>query len=145
MTQSGKPAVLFLCTRNSCRSQIAAGLLRHYGGHRYEAHSAGTEPAGIVHPLAIQVMEELGIDISGQQPKDVGVYLGRLSVRHLFIVCEEAEKRCPRIFPGTLGRSIWPLDDPAAFAGTHEVKAEKFRAIRDELHERIEHWITEQE
>ena len=81
-------------------------------------YSAGTEPAERVHPLAVQVMAEKGIDISNQEPKNVGQYLGRLAVRHLIIVCSGANEKCPRIFPGMMNRQFWPFDDPAAFVGS---------------------------
>ena len=112
-----KPNVLFLCTGNSCRSQMAEGFLREYGSDKFNAYSAGTEPAERVHPLAVQVMAEKGIDISNQEPKNVGQYLGRLAVRHLIIVCSGANEKCPRIFPGMMNRHFWPFDDPAAFVG----------------------------
>jgi arsenate reductase (thioredoxin) len=138
-----KPAVLFLCTGNSCRSQMAEGFLREYAADRYAAYSAGTEPAARVHPLAIQVMAEKGIDISGQTPTDVGEYLGRLAVRHLIIVCDGANKKCPRVFPGMLNRMFWPFDDPAAFVGSEAATIEKFRTVRDQIETRIKQWLDE--
>ena len=138
-----KPNVLFLCTGNSCRSQMAEGFLRHYGGDKFNAYSAGTEPAERVHPLAVQVMAEKGIDISGQEPRDVGQYLGRLAVRHLIIVCAGANEKCPRIFPGMMNRMFWPFDDPAVFVGSPEATFEKFRAVRDAIEARITEWLKE--
>jgi arsenate reductase len=138
-----KPKVLFLCTGNSCRSQMAEGFLRHYGSDRFEAVSAGTEPAECVHPIAVEVMAEKGIDITGSEPKNVSQYLGRLPVRHLVIVCDGANEKCPRIFPGMLNRMFWPFDDPAAFKGSPEATREKFRAIRDEIESRIKLWLKE--
>ena len=138
-----KPIVLFLCTGNSCRSQMAEGCLRRLGGNRFEAYSAGTEPAERVHPLAIEVMAEKDIDISGQHPKNVGDYLGRIAVRHLVVVCQGANERCPRIFPGVLNRMFWPFDDPAAFEGTPAAKLEKFRSVRDQIEARIKQWLQE--
>jgi len=140
-----KPIVLFLCTGNSCRSQMAEGFLRHYAGDRFMAHSAGTEPAERVHPMAVDVMAEKGIDISEQEPKDVGKYLGRLPVRHLIIVCDGANEKCPRIFPGMLNRHFWPFDDPAAYVGSPAATLEKFRAVRDEIESRITEWLEEAE
>jgi len=96
--------VLFLCTGNSCRSQMAAGLLRELAGDRFDVYSAGTDPAERVHPLAIEVMAERDIDISGNEPTDVRKYLGRLPVRHLIIVCQGANESCPSTFPGALDR-----------------------------------------
>lgn len=138
-----KPNVLFLCTGNSCRSQMAEGFLRELGGDRFNVYSAGTEPAAQIHPLALQVMVERGIDISAQEPKDVGRYLGRLPVRHLIIVCAGANERCPRIFPGMMNRHFWPFDDPAAFVGSPQATVEKFRAVRDEIEARIKDWLKE--
>lgn len=140
---NGKPVVLFLCTGNSCRSQMAEGFLRELGGNRLAAHSAGTEPAERVHPLAIEVMAERGIDISDARPTNVGEYLGRLPVRHLIIVCQGANERCPRVFPGMLNRLFWPFEDPAAFEGTREEKLEKFRSVRDQIEARINQWLVE--
>jgi arsenate reductase (thioredoxin) len=110
-----RPNILFLCTGNSCRSQMAEGFLRELASDRFDAFSAGTDPAKRVHPLAVEVMAEKGIDISGNRPTDVGEYLGRMAVRHLIIVCAGANERCPRVFPGMLNRLFWPFDDPAAF------------------------------
>jgi arsenate reductase len=138
-----KPNVLFLCTGNSCRSQMAEGLLRELGGDRFAAHSAGTDPAQRVHPLAVRVMSEKGIDISHSEPKCVGQYLGRLPVRHLVIVCDGANEKCPRVFPGMLNRMFWPFDDPAAFVGPEAATLEKFRTVRDEIEAHIKLWLEE--
>jgi arsenate reductase len=138
-----KPNALFLRTGNSCRSQMAEGFLREYGSDKFNAYSAGTEPAERVHPLAIQVMAEKGIDVSHQEPKNVGQYLGRLRVRHLIIVCSGANESCPRIFPGMLNRHFWPFDDPAAFEGSPTATLEKFRTVRDEIEARIKQWLKD--
>ena len=135
--------VLFLCTGNSCRSQMAEGFLREYGSDKFNAYSAGTEPAERVHPLAVQVMAEKGIDIGNQEPKNVGQYLGRLPVRHLIIVCSGANEKCPRIFPGMMNRHFWPFDDPAVFVGSPNATLEKFRTVRDEIEARIKDWLKE--
>jgi arsenate reductase len=139
-----KPNVLFLCTGNSCRSQMAEGFLRALGGERFAAHSAGIEPAERVHPLAVEVMAEKGIDIRGQQPKSVSQYLGRLPVKHLVIVCDAANEKCPRIFPGMMNRMFWPFDDPAAFVGAPAATLEKFRTVRDQIESRIKQWLEMQ-
>ncbi len=138
-----KPNVLFLCTGNSCRSQMAEGFLRALGGERFAALSAGTEPAGQVHPLAVQVMQERGIDVSGQQPKGVGQFLGRIPVHYLVIVCDGANESCPRIFPGMLQRLFWPFEDPAKFVGTPAATLEKFRQVRNEIESRMTQWLEE--
>ena len=138
-----RPNILILCTGNSCRSQMAEGFLRELASDRFDVFSAGTDPAERVHPLAVEVMAEKGIDISGSQPIDVGKYLGRMAVRHLIIVCAGANERCPRIFPGMLNRLFWPFDDPAAFDGTPEATLDEFRRVRDEIEARIQQWLEE--
>ena len=135
--------VLILCTGNSCRSQMAEGFLRQLAGDRFDVFSAGTEPAEHVHPLAVEVMAEKGIDISRKEPTDVGEYLGRMAVRYLIIVCQGANEKCPRIFPGMLNRMFWPFDDPATFEGTPAAKLEKFRMVRDQVEARIREWLAE--
>jgi arsenate reductase len=138
-----KPNILVLCTGNSCRSQMAEGLLRHYGGDRFEVHSAGTNPQGEVHPLATQVMAEIGLDISAQRPKGLKGILGRLPVRYLIIVCSGANESCPVAFPGVLHRLFWPFDDPAAFAGSPEETVAEFRRVRDQIRDRVEQWLAD--
>jgi arsenate reductase len=138
-----KHNVLFLCTGNSCRSQMAEGLLREIAGEQFQVYSAGTDPAEEVHPLAIEVMYERGIDISEQYPKGVREFLGKIAVRHLIIVCEGAEGSCPRIFPGMLNRHFWPFDDPAKFVGTPVETLEKFREVRDEIEQKLKEWLEE--
>ena len=128
-----KPRVLFLCTGNSCRSQMAEGFLRKYAGGRFEVHSAGTLPKDEVHPLAVRVMQEAGIDISRQRPKGIDKYLGREAVRHLLIVCDNANKSCPRVWPGTFTRTYMPFDDPAEAEGDEEERLAAFRRVRDEI------------
>jgi arsenate reductase (thioredoxin) len=135
-----KPVVLILCTGNSCRSQMAEGFLRKYAGDRYEIHSAGTEPAEHVNPLAVQVMAEMGIDISDQQPKHLRDFLGRAPVRHLLIVCDKANGSCPRIWPGALTRDYMPFDDPATFEGSPEETLAEFRRVRDLIGDAMIHW-----
>jgi arsenate reductase len=139
-----KPTVLFLCTGNSCRSQMAEGFLRHLAGDRFNVLSAGTDPAERVHPLAVEVMAESGIDIGDQRPNPSQQFLGRLSVRHLIIVCQGANEKCPRVFPGMLNRQFWPFDDPAAFDGSPEATRETFRAVWDEIESRIQQWLQEE-
>jgi arsenate reductase (thioredoxin) len=138
-----KPTVLFLCTGNSCRSQMAEGFLKHLASDGYEAISAGTEPTDCVHPMAIEVMRERGIDISDREPKNVGEYLGRVLVRYLIIVCDGANERCPRVLPGMLSRMFWPFDDPGQFVGSRAATLEKFRTVRDQIESRIKQWLTD--
>ena len=122
---------------------MAEGFLRELGGDRFAAVSAGTDPAERIHPMAVQVMAEKGIDISHQEPKNVSQYLGRLPVRHLIIVCDVANEKCPRIFPGMLNRMFWPFDDPASLVGSPPVILEKFRTVRDQIEARIQQWLKE--
>jgi arsenate reductase len=135
-----KPTVLVLCTGNSARSQMAEAFLRKYVGDHYDIYSAGMEPKEDVHPLAVQVMGEIGIDISGQKTKDVARFLGRLPVNHLLIVCSRANQTCPRIWPGAFTRTYLPFDDPAAAEGTEEQKLGVFRRVRDELDKAMHDW-----
>ena len=137
------PNILVLCTGNSCRSQMAEGLFRHLAGDRFSVHSAGMEPKPEVHPLAIEVMREIGIDISGQRPKDIKEFLGRMSMGHLIIVCDKANDTCPRIFPGRWERLFWPFDDPAEFRGSREETLTKFREVRDAIKAQIVAWLEE--
>jgi arsenate reductase (thioredoxin) len=138
-----KPLVLFLCTGNSARSQMAEAFLRHYGGDRFEAASAGTEPKGI-NPLTIRVMEEVGISLDGQLSKSLKEFLGHRAVRHAVFVCSHAEQNCPAIWPFTFSRLSWPFDDPAAAEGTEEERLEKFRMVRDQIRAKIVNWLEAQ-
>ena len=130
-----KPRVLFLCTGNSVRSQMAEGLLREMAGDRFEVLSAGTHPAG-VNPLAIEAMQEIGIDISKHRSRNVTEFLGK-PIEYVVTVCDRAKESCP-IFPGTYKFLSWSLDDPAAIDGTKEEKLLAFRRIRDQLSRNIE-------
>lgn len=147
MAQGNRRKVLFLCTGNSCRSQIAEGLLRHLAGESYDACSAGLSPHDHIHPLAIQVMDEIGIDISGQVPKSVKIYLGKTSISFIITVCSKAEDSCPHIWPGVVekNRLYWPFDDPAATEGTMEEKLLVFRRVRDQLQKNITNWLNSME
>ena len=138
-----KTRVLFLCTGNSARSQMAEALLRHYAGDRFEAYSAGLEPKG-VHPLTVRVMEEAGIPLTGQSSKDVSEYMGKLHFGYLITVCANVEEKCPTTFPGVSQRMHWAFDDPAALEGTDEDKLAKFREVRDQIDRRIREWLAEQ-
>lgn len=137
-----KPVVLFLCTGNTARSQMAEAFLKKYAGERFEVHSAGYEPKPI-NPYTIKVMEEAGFDLSGQHAKGVRDFLGKKYIRFLIIVCDQAEKTCPKVFPGVFTRLFWPFEDPAALSGTEAEKLAKFRAIRDQINHRIQAWLQE--
>ena len=127
--------VLFLCTHNSARSQMAEGLLRHLGGDRFDAHSAGTEAAQ-VRPLAITAMQELGVDISTQTSKTLDPYVDQ-QFDHVITVCDDANETCP-FFPNATHRSHWSLPDPSRATGTPEEQLAVYRTVRDELRSRIE-------
>ncbi len=134
--------VLFLCTGNSCRSQMGEALLRKQAGARFNAYSAGVNPNGI-HPLTLKVLEEKGIDTRKLRSKDVAEFLGKLPVHHLIVVCDNANESCPRIFPGIQDRQFWPFDDPPAFQGTDAEKLNKFREVREAIDKRIQQWLAE--
>ena len=137
-----KPVVLFLCTENIARSQMAEGLLRKYAGSAMDIRSAGLHPGQLVHPLAVQVMNEIGLDISGQAPKAVKELLGKVPVSHAIFVCSDAEERCPRLWP-TVSRLYWPTDNPAGASGNEDEQLDAFRRARDELHGRIKNWLMD--
>ena len=127
--------VLFLCTHNSARSQMAEGLLCHLAGDRFEAHSAGTE-ATHVRPLAIQAMNELGVDITGQESKTLERHLGE-PFDYVITVCDDANEACP-FFPGARNRLHWSFEDPSQADGSEEERLAIFRRVRDEIGKRIE-------
>ncbi|HEX8927206.1 MAG TPA: arsenate reductase ArsC [Terriglobales bacterium] len=134
--------VLFLCTGNSCRSQMAEGFLHAYGGDAYEALSAGTKPS-TVNPLAVRAMNEVGIDISRHRSKSVDEYQGQ-RFGLVVTVCDNAKKHCP-IFPGHCAREHWPFDDPAEAQGTEEERMEVFRRVRDEIAARVRDFVAERQ
>ena len=137
-----KQRVIFLCTGNSARSQMAEAFLRKQGGDRFEAYSAGLQPKGI-NPLTIQVMQEKGFDLSGQRSKGVQEYLGKVLIQTLITLCDDAEKNCPTVWPGISTHLHWSFEDPSAFEGTDVQKLEKFRQIRDQIETRIIAWLKE--
>jgi arsenate reductase len=133
--------VLFLCTHNSARSQMAEGLLRHLAGDRFEAHSAGTE-ATRVRPLAIRAMDEVGVDISGQESKTLERYLEE-PFDYVITVCDDANEACP-YFPGARNRLHWSLEDPSRAEGSEDERLAMFRRVRDEIGERIEQELVDE-
>jgi arsenate reductase len=139
-----KMRVLFLCTGNSARSQMAEAFLRRYGSGRFEAYSAGLEPKTI-NPLTIQVMQEIGYDLSGQRSKGVNEFLGKVFIHQLITVCDNAEKNCPTAWPGIISKAHWSFEDPAAFEGSPEEKLAKFREVRDQMQIKVQEWLVEQE
>lgn len=133
--------VLILCTGNSARSQMAEGLLRHFGGQDFEVYSAGTQPQGI-NPLAIKVMAEYGIDISEQRSQHVDEFLDE-DFDFLITVCDNARDNCP-IFPKPVTQIHWSNPDPAAQEGDEEIRLQAFRAVAEGLRGRICAWIETQ-
>ena len=138
-----KEKILFLCTGNSARSQMAEAFLRKYGGADFEAYSAGTEPKGI-HPFTERVMEEVGVSLSSQHSKHVKEYMGKVHFGYLIIMCDDAEKNCPTVFPGVGQRLHWAFEDPSAFVGSEDGKVAKFREVRDQIDQQIKAWLAEQ-
>jgi arsenate reductase len=132
-----KKRVLILCTGNSARSQMAEGLLRHDAGHRFEVFSAGTKPSH-VRPEAIQVMRELGIDLSGHRSKGVGEFAGQ-PFDYVLTVCDNAKEACP-IFPAKTQTIHRSFEDPAEVKGPEETRLAAFRRIRDELREYLKNF-----
>ena len=131
----GRRRVLFLCTGNSARSQMAEGLVNSLLGEEWEAYSAGTKPAGSVHPLAVQAMAESGIDISGQRPKLVNEFRD-VDADLVVTLCDDAAQNCPL----WLGKGCvvhMPFPDPAAAEGSEEEKLEVFRQVRDRLRREV--------
>ena len=139
-----KRNVLFLCTHNSSRSQMAEAFLRKYAGDRFNVYSAGLDPTEI-HPMALQVMREAGLDLNDQHAKGVQTYLGKLLVSYLIIVCEIANRRCPHTWPGSeiQQRLFWPFEDPVAAEGSEEERLQKFRHVRDQMERRIKSWLKD--
>jgi arsenate reductase (thioredoxin) len=132
--------VLFLCTRNSARSQMAEAFLRRHGGSRFEAHSAGLKP-GEIDPMTVQVMAERGYDLSDQGSKGFEQYLGKVLFQYLIIMCAEAERDCPKVWPGVSERLSWPVDDPASAEGSEEDRLREFRAARDQIEQLVKDWV----
>ena len=126
-----KPLVLILCTGNSCRSHLAEGILRASAGDLIEVASAGSKPAGYVHPKSIEVMKEIGIDISAHHSKHMDEFLNR-PVDTVITVCGNADQACP-MFPGQLHRFHWGFDDPAHATGTEAEVLYEFRCVRDQI------------
>jgi len=133
--------VLFLCTHNSARSQMAEGLLRRLAGDRFEVASAGTEARG-VNPLAVRAMADIGVDLRGHTSKTLDRFLGE-RWDYVITVCDNANESCP-VFPGPVTRLHWSFDDPSAASGGDEQRLLVFRRVRDEIRARIETWLAQQ-
>jgi arsenate reductase len=132
--------VLFVCTGNSARSQMAEALLRHIAGDQFSVTSAGTNPKGL-NPLAVHVMREIGVDISGQQSKDVARFLGE-HFGYVITVCDKAKESCP-IFPFAFRSLHWDLEDPAAAEGSDEDRLELFRRTRDAIRDLVAKFVAD--
>lgn len=128
---SSKPSVLILCTGNSCRSHMAEGILKNIAGDLFEVHSAGSNPAGYVHPKSIAVLQEIGIDISGHESKHMNDFLDR-DINTVITVCGNADQACP-VFPAQDNRYHWPFEDPAHATGNDDEITEQFRVVRDQI------------
>lgn len=135
-----KKKVLFLCTGNSCRSQMAEGWLRHLAGEQFEVVSAGTHPVGL-NPYAVQAMQEVNIDISNHSSERVDPYLEQ-AFDYVITVCDRAAETCP-VFPGASSLLHWSFEDPAKAKGTYEQQMVTFRKIRDEIADQIRRFIAE--
>jgi arsenate reductase len=139
-----KEKVLFLCTGNSARSQMAEAFLKKWGAERYDAYSAGTEPKGI-NPYTERVMQEVGVSLSGNYSKHVKEYMGKIHLAYVITLCDEAERSCPAIFPGMGQRLHWSFEDPTAFAGSNDEKLAKFRKVRDQIERTVKEWLSRQQ
>lgn len=136
--------VIFLCTGNSARSQMAEAFLRKLGDDKYEAYSAGMQPKGL-HPMTVQVMQEVGIDVSGQRSKSTREYMGRMTFDDAVIVCRKAEDDCPIINADAKRIHRWLFEDPVRAEGSDEEKLARFREVRDQIEGRIKLWLAETE
>ena len=136
-----KPLILILCTGNSCRSHLAEGILRAAVGGAADVASAGSDPAGYVHPMAVEVMKEIEIDISAHTSKHLDEFLQR-KVHTVITVCGNADQACP-IFPGQAEKHHWPFDDPAKAMGSEEEIRAVFRRVRDEICAKFEAYAAE--
>lgn len=137
-----KIRVLFLCSGNSARSQMAEAILRKRAGDHFEVFSAGLEPSGL-NPFTLRVLEEKGINTSDLKSKALSTFFGKKHFSYLITVCSKAEEKCP-VFPGMGTRLHWPFDDPAAFVGSDKDKLDIFRQVRDQIDAKINEWLGSQ-
>ncbi len=143
LQEAARPTVLFLCSRNSARSQMAEAILRREAPHQVDVCSCGIRPQP-VHPLTIRVLDEIGLPTDGLEAKDLGRFLGKVRVHYAIVVCEAANEHCPRISPFAPTFLYWPFADPAAAGGTEEERLDAFRGVRDALRSRICAWLREE-
>lgn len=141
-TMNKKQQVLFLCTGNSARSQMAEAFLKRYAGDRFDVQSAGLEPKGI-NPYTIKVMAEAGHDMSSHRSKSLREFMGHSHSRYVITVCGNADASCPRGLWSNGEKLHWPLEDPAAFVGSEEEITMRFRDIRDQIEARVLTWLKE--
>lgn len=137
-----RPAVLFLCTHNAARSQMAEALLRRDAGSRFAAFSAGLQPTE-VHPMTRQVLTEVGIDPTGLRAKGVQEFMGKTTVRYAIVVCQETQAACPRVFPFALEVLRWPFNDPTRAEGGRDLQLARFRRVLSDIEARIGAWLRE--
>ena len=137
-----KTRVLFLCSGNSARSQMAEAILRKRAGDHFEVYSAGLEPKGL-NPYTLRVLNEIGVDTSKLSSKALSTFMGKQHFGYLITVCSKAEDNCP-IFPGMGMRLHWPFDDPAAFHGSEQETLLVFRQVRDQIDAKICEWLSTQ-
>ena len=135
-----KPNVIFLCTGNSARSQMAEGFLRYHGGKHFNVYSAGLEAKGM-NPSTVRAMDEKGIDVRGQASENVQDYVGKMPFTYTITVCAHADENCPAAIWSGGEKLHWYFDDPAAATGSDEEKLAYFRIIRDQIEERILGWL----
>jgi len=137
---TSKKRVLIVCTGNSCRSQMAQALWNDLGGSEWVAESAGSNPAGFIHPLAIQALREIGLSTDGLTSKSTGEFLDQ-EIDLAVTVCDHAKENCP-VFPGAKEVLHWPFDDPAQAAGSDEHKMKFFRRVREEIKTKINSYLN---
>ena len=142
MYDPSKRNVLFLCTGNSARSQMAEAFLRARADDLFVPYSAGLQPKGM-NPYTVRVMDEIGISTEGQWSKGIKEYLGKTLFAYLVTVCADAEENCPAVWPGVRYRLHWSFDDPAAFEGSDEAKLNEFRRVRDQIDAKITEWVAD--
>lgn len=137
-----KQKLIFICTGNSARSQMAEAYLRHHAGDRFESYSAGLDPKG-VNPYTARVMQEVGISVADHDSNSIRDYLGKVHFGYVVTVCDHAEKNCPRSWLAGSNHLHWGFEDPAEFVGSEEEKVAKFREVRDQIEQKIVSWLKE--
>jgi protein-tyrosine-phosphatase/DNA-binding transcriptional ArsR family regulator len=143
LADCSRPLVLFVCSQNSARSQLAEAILRRRAGDRFEVASAGIAPRTI-HPLTLEILEEHGHDVRGLEAKDLGGFLGKRAVHFAIVVCEAANAHCPGIVPFALEQLFWPFPDPAAATGDEDERRAAFAAAYTAIDLRIRRWLDEE-